>query len=69
MRYLIVYTYILWKGFVAAHILPVLYERHEDEVDNFVYKVFDEMQNRFRGLDAGLLSRISKAKFKGKKHD
>ncbi|KAK4278917.1 hypothetical protein QN277_016691 [Acacia crassicarpa] len=60
---------VIYIGFVAAHTLPVLYEKHEDEVDNFVYKVLDEMKNRFGGLDAGLLSRISKSKLKGKKHD
>ncbi|KAI9114539.1 hypothetical protein K1719_014237 [Acacia pycnantha] len=60
---------VIYIGFVAAHTLPVLYEGHEDEVDNFVYKVLDKVQNRFRGIDAGLLSRISKAKLKGKKHD
>ncbi|XP_028781353.1 reticulon-like protein B8 isoform X1 [Neltuma alba] len=60
---------VIYIGFVAAHTLPVLYERHEDEVDKFVYKALDEMQNRFRNLDAGLLSRISKGKLKGKKHD
>nr|KYP43019.1 Reticulon-like protein B8 [Cajanus cajan] len=55
--------------FVAAHTLPVLYEKYEDEVDNFVYKVLDQMQNHYRNLDASVLSKISKGKLKGKKHE
>ncbi|KAF7833431.1 reticulon-like protein B8 [Senna tora] len=60
---------VIYIGFVAAHTLPVLYERHEDQVDNFVYKVLDEMQNHYRKLDTGFLSRIPKGKFKLKKLD
>ena len=56
-------------GFVAAHTLPVLYERYEDQVDNFVYKVLDQMQHHYRRLDAGVLSKIPKGRFKGKKHE
>ncbi|KAK7276721.1 hypothetical protein RIF29_17866 [Crotalaria pallida] len=60
---------VMYIGFVAAHTLPVLYERYEDEVDNFVYNVLDQMQHNYRKLDSGFLSKIPKGKFKGKKHD
>ncbi|XP_020238944.1 reticulon-like protein B8 [Cajanus cajan] len=60
---------VIYIGFVAAHTLPVLYEKYEDEVDNFVYKVLDQMQNHYRNLDASVLSKISKGKLKGKKHE
>ncbi|XP_061342796.1 reticulon-like protein B8 [Gastrolobium bilobum] len=60
---------VLYIGFVAAHTLPVLYERYEDQVDNFVYKVFDQMRNQYQKLDAGLLSKIPKGKLKGKKFE
>lgn len=60
---------VIYIGFVAAHTLPVLYEKYEDEVDNFVSKVLDQMQNRYRNLDTSVLGNISKGKFKGKKHD
>nr|ACU20048.1 unknown [Glycine max] len=58
---------VIYIGFVAAHTLPVLYEKYEDEVDNFVYKVFGQMQNQYRNLDASVLSKIPKGK--GKKHE
>ncbi|XP_051136279.1 reticulon-like protein B8 isoform X2 [Andrographis paniculata] len=59
-------TYI---GFVAAHTLPVLYERYDDQVDDFAYRVLDQLQGHYRKLDAGVLSRIPKAKFRGKKFE
>ncbi|XP_021604799.1 reticulon-like protein B8 isoform X2 [Manihot esculenta] len=60
---------VLYIGFVAAHTLPVLYERYEDQVDGFVYKVLEQLQGHYRKLDAGLLSKIPKGKLKGKKHE
>ncbi|KAJ9147120.1 hypothetical protein P3X46_029318 [Hevea brasiliensis] len=60
---------VLYIGFVAAHTLPVLYERYEDQVDDFVYKVLEQLQGHYRKLDAGLLSKIPKGKLKGKKHE
>ncbi|AET00290.2 reticulon-like protein B2 [Medicago truncatula] len=53
--------------FVAAHNLPVLYEGYDDQIDNFVYKVLDQMQNQYRKVDSGLLSKIPKGNIKGKK--
>ncbi|WVY93833.1 hypothetical protein V8G54_032921 [Vigna mungo] len=58
---------VIYIGFVAAHTLPVFYEKYEDEVDNFVYKVFGQMQHHYRNLDASVLSKIPKGK--GKKHE
>ncbi|TKY46719.1 Reticulon protein B8 [Spatholobus suberectus] len=60
---------VIYIGFVAAHTLPVLYEKYEDEVDNFVYKVLDQMLNHYQNLDASVLSKIPKGKLKGKKHE
>nr|GMC76993.1 reticulon-like protein B8 [Ipomoea batatas]GME19093.1 reticulon-like protein B8 [Ipomoea batatas] len=61
---------VLYIGFVAAHTLPVLYERYEDEVDNFAYNAFDQLQHQFRKLDSGVLSKIPKGgKLKGKKFE
>ncbi|XP_027931021.1 reticulon-like protein B8 [Vigna unguiculata] len=58
---------VIYIGFVAAHTLPVFYEKYEDEVDNFVYKIFGQMQHHYRNLDASVLSKIPKGK--GKKHE
>lgn len=52
------------QGFVAAHTLPVLYERYDDQIDNFVYKVLDQMQNQYKKVDSGLLSKIPKGNLK-----
>ncbi|EEF40861.1 reticulon-like protein B8 [Ricinus communis] len=60
---------VLYTGFVAAHTLPVLYERYEDQVDDFVYKVLEQLQGHYRKLDTGLLSKIPKGNLKGKKHE
>ncbi|MBA0779762.1 hypothetical protein Gotri_003973 [Gossypium trilobum] len=60
---------VLYIGFVAAHTLPVLYERYDEQIDGFVYKVLDQFQNHYKKLDSGFLSKIPKGKFKLKKHD
>ncbi|KAB5568397.1 hypothetical protein DKX38_002190 [Salix brachista] len=60
---------VMYIGFVAAHTLPVLYERYEDEVDDFMYKAFGQLQNNYQKFDAGVLSKIPKGKLQGKKHE
>jgi hypothetical protein len=49
--------------------LPVLYERYEDQVDDFVFKAFDQLRNNYQKLDAGVLGKIPKGQFNGKKHE
>lgn len=60
---------VLYIGFVAAHTLPVLYERYEDQVDGFIYKVLEQLQGHYQKLDAGVLSKIPKGKLRGKKYE
>ncbi|GFS34055.1 reticulon family protein [Actinidia rufa] len=60
---------VLYIGFVAAHTLPVLYERYDDQVDGFVYNVLGQLQHHYRKLDSGVLSKIPKGKLRGKKHE
>ena len=60
---------VLYIGFVAAHTLPILYEQYDDQIDSFVYSVFGQLQNHYRKLDTGVLSRIPKGNLKAKKHD
>ncbi|KAE8718573.1 Reticulon-like protein B8 [Hibiscus syriacus] len=55
---------VLYIGFVAAHTLPVLYERYDDQIDGFVYNIFEQLQNHYKKLDSGV-----KGKWKLKKHD
>lgn len=45
---------VVYIGFVAAHTLPVLYERYEDEVDSFVYNAFGKLQGHYKKLDSGV---------------
>ncbi|KAG9439623.1 hypothetical protein H6P81_019788 [Aristolochia fimbriata] len=58
---------VVYIGFVAAHTLPVLYERYEDQVDNFIYRLLGQLQNQYRKLDSGVLGRIPKGNIKFKK--
>ncbi|KAG5250624.1 reticulon protein [Salix suchowensis] len=60
---------VMYIGVVAAHTLPVLYERYENEVDDFMYKAFGQLQNNYQKFDAGVLSKIPKGKLQGKKHE
>ncbi|KAH9315497.1 hypothetical protein KI387_024124, partial [Taxus chinensis] len=58
---------ILYIGFVAAHTLPVLYEKYEDQVDSCVYDVLDKMKRHYGRFDSEVLNRIPKGPLKGKK--
>ncbi|XP_052207809.1 reticulon-like protein B8 [Diospyros lotus] len=60
---------VLYIGFVAAHTLPVLYEKYEDEVDSFVYNILGQLQHHYRKLDTGMLSKIPRGKFRGMKRE
>ncbi|XP_077253280.1 reticulon family protein [Tasmannia lanceolata] len=60
---------VLYIGFVAAHTLPVLYERYEDQVDNFVYNALGQFQRQYQRLDSGVLRKIPKGNVRGKKHE
>lgn len=64
-----VFAFLIGLGFIAAHTLPVLYERYEDQVDGFVYQVLGQLQHNYRKLDSGFLSKIPKGSLKGKKHE
>ncbi|KAJ0740094.1 hypothetical protein HanOQP8_Chr06g0213041 [Helianthus annuus] len=52
---------VIYMGFVAAHTLPVVYEKYDDQIDNAVYNVLGKLQNNYSKLDASVLSRIPKA--------
>ncbi|KAF5754259.1 hypothetical protein HanXRQr2_Chr17g0789191 [Helianthus annuus] len=49
---------IIYIGFVAAHTLPVVYEKYDDQIDNMVYSVLGKVQNNYSKLDASVLRRI-----------
>ncbi|KAL0362135.1 UNVERIFIED_CONTAM: Reticulon-like protein B8 [Sesamum calycinum] len=58
---------LLYLSFVSAHTLPALYEKYEDEVDNFLKKVLEQLQFNFRKLDSRVLSRIPTGRPREKK--
>lgn len=58
---------VIYIGFVCAHTLPVFYERYEDQVDDFLYNMFGQLQNQYQKLDSSVLSKIPKANLKSKK--
>lgn len=62
-------TFQICSGFVAAHTLPILYEKYEDEVDTFAYKVFDQLCGHYQKFDSSVLSKIPRGAFKGKKYE
>lgn len=45
------------SGFVSAHTLPVLYEKYQDQVDDFLYNMLGLLQNQYQNLSKGALSK------------
>lgn len=60
---------VLYIGFVAAHTLPVLYEKYEDQVDAFVDDLLGKMQHHYRNVDSRVFSRMPTRKYWGRKRD
>ncbi|CAL5090591.1 unnamed protein product [Urochloa decumbens] len=48
---------VIYIGFVCAHTLPVLYEKYQDQVDDFLYNMLALVQNQYKKLDKGVLSK------------
>uniref|UniRef100_A0A0E0KJR8 Reticulon-like protein n=1 Tax=Oryza punctata TaxID=4537 RepID=A0A0E0KJR8_ORYPU len=60
---------VIYIGFVSAHTLPVLYEKYEDQVDDFLYNVLGLLHDQYQKLDQGVLSKIPKGNMKFKKSE
>ncbi|KAL8139908.1 hypothetical protein V2J09_005929 [Rumex salicifolius] len=60
---------VIYIGFVAAHTLPVLYEKNEDQVDCFVDNLLGQMQHHYKKIDTGALRRMSTRRFLARKRD
>lgn len=60
---------VLYIGFVAAHTLPILYEKYDVQVDGFVDNLLGKMQHHYKNIDARVLSRVPTRKYWGRKHD
>ncbi|CAL4944704.1 unnamed protein product [Urochloa decumbens] len=60
---------VIYIGFVSAHTLPVLYEKYEDQVDDFLYGLLGLLRDQYQKLDQGVLSKIPKGNMKAKKNE
>uniref|UniRef100_A0A0D3FPT1 Reticulon-like protein n=1 Tax=Oryza barthii TaxID=65489 RepID=A0A0D3FPT1_9ORYZ len=60
---------VIYIGFVSAHTLPVLYEKYEDQVDDFLYNILGLLRDQYQKLDQGVLSKIPKGNMKFKKSE
>lgn len=54
-------------GFVLLHTVPVLYEKHEDQVDAFAEKAEIEIKKQYAVFNSQVLSKIPKGPLKDKK--
>ncbi|RRT38172.1 hypothetical protein BHM03_00036808 [Ensete ventricosum] len=60
---------VVYVGFVCAHTLPILYEKYQDQIDDFLYNLLGQFQNHYSKLDASVLSKLSKGNLRSKKND
>lgn len=60
---------VIYIGSVAVHTVPVLYEKYEDQVDDFIYHLLEQLQQQYRKLDEGVLSKIPRGNPKMKKKE
>jgi hypothetical protein len=60
---------VVYIGFVCAHTLPVLYEKYEDQVDDFIYSLLGLLRDQYQKIDRGVLSKIPKGDLKDKKSE
>ncbi|KAJ1690022.1 hypothetical protein LUZ63_014177 [Rhynchospora breviuscula] len=61
---------VLYIGFVSAHVVPVLYERYEDQVDYSFANLVGVLQKQYSKLDDSLKKKVSKrGSFKSKKSE
>ncbi|KAJ3707155.1 hypothetical protein LUZ61_010860 [Rhynchospora tenuis] len=60
---------VIYIGFVCAHTLPVLYEKYQDQVDDFLVGVLGLLRSQYEKLDQSVLSKIPKGNLKSKKAD
>ncbi|XP_021735314.1 reticulon-like protein B8 [Chenopodium quinoa] len=60
---------VIYIGFVAAHTLPVLYEKYDDQIDGFAENLINQMTHHYKKVDARVLSKLPSRSHWGKKHE
>lgn len=58
---------LFYLVFVILHTVPVIYEKHEDQVDSYAEKAWIEVKKQYAVLDAKVLQKIPRGPFKDKK--
>lgn len=53
-----------FSGFVSAHTLPVLYEKYQDQVDDFLYNMLGVVQSQYQKLDTKGILKGGVSKFR-----
>lgn len=61
---------LIFLAIVAAHTLPVLYEKHGETIDQLADRTLKELNKQYRNFDASVLSKIPRKQpsFHGKAH-
>ena len=61
----------LWAyaAVVAAHTMPLLYEKHGDSIDNFANIALKEVANQYKFFDEAILSKIPRKQPSLRKRD
>jgi len=59
---------LAYIALVAAHTVPVLYEKYQDQVDSFAHKVNVKAKEQYKVIDAKILRKIPRGPAKDKKH-
>ena len=63
--------WILWAhaAIIAAHTMPLLYEKHGDSIDNFANIALKEVANQYKLFDEAILSKIPRKQPSLRKRD
>ncbi|PRQ60280.1 hypothetical protein RchiOBHm_Chr1g0379491 [Rosa chinensis] len=60
---------LFYLSFVLLHTVPVIYEKHDVQIDAFAEKAWIEIKKQYAVFDANVLSKIPKGPVKEKKKD
>ncbi|MCO5570794.1 hypothetical protein L7F22_024522 [Adiantum nelumboides] len=60
---------LCYLAIVAAHTLPVLYEKNEYVIDRYAQRALDEVNNQFRKVDTSVLNKIPRCPAVQKRED
>ncbi|KAG8045788.1 hypothetical protein GUJ93_ZPchr0008g11847 [Zizania palustris] len=59
---------LLYIVFVVLHMVPILYEKYEEQIDSYGEKGWVEIKKQYAVFDAKVLSKVPRGPLKDKKH-